>query len=192
MGNWLRKLRIGEKIGIGFGIVGLLFLGVIWQYHVTLRNALQDYRQLEDVYGVRKTQAMAIENNILRAQREQKNFLISRDETAAEAVLGHLQQAREADEILRTVDPDSAIRIENLVDNYEQRFQSVVAAWRNMGLDHNSGLQGAFRDSAHTMEDMSVQLDVDRLYLLLLQGLLIYSLKEVSEQMFLLYLHSLF
>ncbi len=169
MGNWLRKLRIGEKIGIGFGIVGLLFLGVIWQYHVTLRDALQDYRQLEDVYGVRKTQAMAIENNILRAQREQKNFIISRDETAAEAVLAHLQQAREADEILRTVDPDSAIRIENLVDNYEQRFQSVFAAWRNMGLDHNSGLQGAFRDSAHTMEDMSVQLDVDRLYLLLLQ-----------------------
>jgi HAMP domain-containing protein len=169
MGNWLRKFRIGEKIGFGFAAVGLLFLGVIWQYHNTLQDALRDYRQLEDVYGVRKAQAMAIENGILRAQREQKNFILSRDESAAEAVLANLQQALEADKTLHTVDPDTANRIEGLVNNYEQRFQSVVAAWRNMGLDHNSGLQGAFRDSAHTMEDMSVQLDVDRLYLLLLQ-----------------------
>ncbi len=169
MSNWLRKLRIGEKIGFGFGAVGLLFLGVIWQYHNTLQNALQDYRQLEDVYGVRKSQAMAVENNILRAQREQKNFLLSRDERAAEAVLANLQLALDADETLRTVDPDTAIQIEDLVKNYEQRFRSVVSAWRSMGLDHNSGLQGDFRDSAHTMEDMATQLNVDRLYLLLLQ-----------------------
>ncbi len=169
MSNWLTKFRIGEKIGFGFGVVGLLFLGVIWQYHNTLQDALKDYRQLEDVYGVRKAQAMAIENSILRAQREQKNFILSRDESAADAVFANLQQALEADKTLRTVDPDTANRIEDLVNNYEQRFQSVVAAWRSMGLDHNSGLQGAFRDSAHTMEDMSVQLDVDRLYLLLLQ-----------------------
>lgn len=169
MSNWLRKLRIGEKIGIGFGVVGLLFLGVIWQYHLTLQNALEDYRQLEDVYGVRKAQAMAIENNILRAQREQKNFILSRDENAADAVLANLQQAMEADETLRRVDPDTANRIEEQVNNYQKRFQNVVAAWRSMGLDHNSGLQGAFRESAHTMEDMSVQLNVDRLYLLLLQ-----------------------
>lgn len=169
MSKWLRKFRIGEKIAFGFGAVGLLFLGVIWQYHLTLESALKDYRQLEDVYGVRKTQAMAIENSILRAQREQKNFIISRDESAAEAVLANLQRALEADEILRSVDRDTANRIEDLVANYEQRFQSVVAAWRSMGLDHNSGLQGAFRDSAHSMEDMSVQLNVDHLYLLLLQ-----------------------
>jgi HAMP domain-containing protein len=169
MSNWLRKLRIGEKIGFGFGAVGLLFLGVIWQYHNTLQNALEDYRQLEDVYGVRKTQAMAVENNFLRAQREQKNFLLSRDENAAEAVLANLQRALEADETLRTVDPGTAIQIEDLIKNYEQRFRSVVAAWRSMGLDHNTGLQGAFRDSAHTMEDMATQLNVDRLYLLLLQ-----------------------
>ena len=36
MGTLARKLRIGEKIGFGFGIVGLLFLGVVWQYHDTL------------------------------------------------------------------------------------------------------------------------------------------------------------
>ena len=40
MGKWSRSLRIGEKIGFGFGIVGLLFLGVIWGYHSTLQQAL--------------------------------------------------------------------------------------------------------------------------------------------------------
>jgi hypothetical protein len=35
MKNFLRNLRIGEKIGLSFGLVGLLFLGVMWQYHTT-------------------------------------------------------------------------------------------------------------------------------------------------------------
>ena len=77
MGILSRKLRIGEKIGFGFGIVGLLFLGVVWQYHNTLQSALTEYRQLDDVYGTRKSQALAIENNMLRSQRAERNFILS-------------------------------------------------------------------------------------------------------------------
>lgn len=51
MGKWFRQLRIGKKIGFGFGIVGLLFLGVIWGYHSTLPQALTDYRQLYDTHA---------------------------------------------------------------------------------------------------------------------------------------------
>ncbi len=78
MGILSRKLRIGEKIGFGFGIVGLLFLGVVWQYHNTLQSALTEYRQLDDVYGTRKSQALAIENNMLRSQRAERSFILTR------------------------------------------------------------------------------------------------------------------
>ena len=172
MGKLSRKLRIGEKIGFGFGIVGLLFLGVIWQYHTTLQHALADYRELHDVYGARKSQAMEIENSILRAQRSEKNFVLSRDESSAEDVLMSLKQALSAADALEMVDDSTAPAakpIKELIRDYQQRFQSVVAAWRIKGLDHNSGLQGAFRDSIHQLESMAEQLDVDRLYLLLLQ-----------------------
>ena len=172
MGKLSRKLRIGEKIGFGFGIVGLLFLGVIWQYHATLQHALADYRQLHDIYGVRKSQALEIENSILRAQRSEKNFILSRDEASADDVLMGLKEALGAAAALEMVDDSTAPAakpIKELIGDYQQRFQSVVAAWRIKGLDHNSGLQGDFRDSIHQLESMAEQFDVDRLYLLLLQ-----------------------
>lgn len=169
MGMLWRKLRIGEKIGIGFGIVGVLFLGVIWQYHNTLQHALDDYRQLDDIYGERKEQALLIENSFLRAQRAQKNFKLRREESYADEVQLSLQQALRATESLEAIDAATAIQMRNLLVDYRQRFDNVLAAWRIKGLDHNSGLQGAFRDSAHKLEEMAAQLNVDRLYLLLLQ-----------------------
>ena len=172
MGKWARKLRIGEKIGFGFGIVGLLFLGVIWQYHNTLQEALTDYRRLHDVYEARETQAQKIENNMLRAQHAEKRFVLTREEPFAEDVLRSIERALEAAGEMAAVDSGAAQvaeKLANLIKDYEQRFRDVVTAWRLKGLDHNSGLQGAFRNSVHELEDMAGELEVDRLYLLLLQ-----------------------
>ena len=172
MGMFTRKLRIGEKIGFGFGVVGLLFLAVIWQYHNTLQGALTEYRRLHDVFGTRKAQALGVENLMLRAQRSEKNFILTREEGYARDVQEHLDQALETAASMGTIDSEVAPiaeRMARLISAYGQRFSAVVEAWRIRGLDHNSGLQGAFRDSVHELEDMAGQLEVDRLYLLLLQ-----------------------
>lgn len=172
MGKWSRKLRIGEKIGFGFGAVGLLFLGVIWQYHNTLQQALGDYSRLHDVYEARETLAQKIENSMLRAQHAEKHFILTRDEIYSEKVLKGIEQALSAAVEMEAVDSPTmpvAEQMVALINDYEKRFRDVVSAWRLKGLDHNNGLQGAFRDSVHELEDMASQLKVDRLYLLLLQ-----------------------
>lgn len=172
MGKLLRNLRIGEKIGFGFGVVGLLFLGVIWQYHATLDQALHDYKTLHDVYSARKTYALAVEAKMLQAQRVEKHFILSRDEAFAEELFQYLEAAKTEAELMAASDPEateSAVQITRLMNDYGQRFQAVVDAWRSKGLDHDSGLQGAFRDAVHELEDMAGQFKVDRLYLLLLQ-----------------------
>ena len=172
MGKWSRRLRIGEKIGFGFGVVGVLFLGVIWQYHNTLQEALTDYRSLHDIYEARETEAQRIEINMLQAQHAEKRFVLTRDERFAESVLKSIDLALDAAARMREVDQRSepvAEKLSGLIRDYEQRFRDVVSAWRLKGLDHNSGLQGAFRNSVHELEDMAGELKVDRLYLLLLQ-----------------------
>ena len=170
MGKWSRKLRIGEKIGFGFGVVGLLFLGVIWQYHTTLQQALTDYRQLHDVHGARKTEAMVIESSMLRAQHAEKNFVLSRNEAHAREVHESLERALGAAARMKAVEDEPVSqRMSELINGYGKRFSDVVDAWRLKGLDHNSGLQGAFRNSVHELEDMAGRLKVDQLYLLLLQ-----------------------
>jgi len=172
MGKFFRKLRIGEKIGFGFGIVGLLFLGVIWQYHDTLQRALVDYRQLDDLFDARKVHALTIEIDMLEAQRAEKRFVLTRNESFARQVAENLEQAHikaaEMGGIGQSMVP-VAERMKRLIQNYGQRFQDVADAWRIKGLDHNSGLQGAFRDTVHELETMAGRLEVDRLYLLLLQ-----------------------
>lgn len=172
MGKLSAKLRIGEKIGFGFGLVGLLFIGVIWQYHNTLQQSLADYQQLQDISGAKKSHALAIENSMLEARNSGKDFLIHRDEASVREVSFHLEHVLRDTADLRKIDEpaaQTADRIAELMNIYHQRFQMVVDAWRKKGLDHNSGLQGAFRDTVHELEAIAGHFKVDRIYLQLLQ-----------------------
>jgi HAMP domain-containing protein len=172
MRNLFVKLRIGEKIGIGFGLIGLLFLGVIWQYHQTLQRALSDYQQLQEVFGAKKSFALAIEDSILEARRAEKNFLLSKDERFVAEVAEHVARVLELDVELKRIDTQGALtgqRIDELIETYHRRFLAIAEAWRSKGLDHNSGLQGAFRDSVHQLEALAGHFEVGGLYLQLLQ-----------------------
>ncbi|MEA3277567.1 MAG: HAMP domain-containing protein [Pseudomonadota bacterium] len=172
MGNLSSKLRIGEKIGLSTALVGLLFLAVIWHYHQSLQTVLRDYERLNDVFGAREIYAFEIESALSAARRAEKNFLIERDEALAAEVdtqigllLGKTRQLSEIDQDSRL----TASEIETLIDVYQQRFHAIADAWRVKGLDHNSGLQGTFRERVHELEDRAGNFNADRLYLQLLQ-----------------------
>ncbi|MCU7918757.1 MAG: hypothetical protein KZQ95_10415 [Candidatus Thiodiazotropha sp. (ex Epidulcina cf. delphinae)] len=166
------KLRIGEKIGFGFGLVGLLFLGVIWQYHDTLRQSLADYQRLLDVFGAKKSHALAIENSMLEARLAERDFLIHRGEMSVEEVDRQVKAVLRDAEELGGIDgqaTQTAARFVELTNAYHQRFLMIVDAWRIKGLDHNAGLQGAFREAVHELEAMAGRYKVGRLYMQLLQ-----------------------
>lgn len=172
MGKITRNLLIGEKIGFGFGLVGLIFLVVIWQYHDTLKQSLGDYQKLQDVYVAKKVDMLTIENSLNVARQAEKEFLLTRDETLVSEVNRQLQQIRLTAASLGEINPaslDTANRITELLEIYQQKFKATVQAWRKKGLDHNSGLQGMFRNAAHELEAMSGHFKVDPLYLQLLQ-----------------------
>ena len=172
MVRFFNNLRIGEKIGLSFGLVGLLFLGVIWQYQMTLKQSLSDYQRLLDVFEFKKSLTLNIERFMLEARRAEKDFLIHRKEAAADKVTQYVGRIREEAVKLKKIDADALAagkQISMLTENYHTRFEAIVAAWRKMGLDHNSGLQGRFRDRAHDLEDLAGNFKVGSLYLQLLQ-----------------------
>lgn len=172
MGRLASKLRIGEKIGFGFGLVGILFLAVIWQYHNILQQSIDDYQRLQTVFGAKKTHALAIENRMLEARKSEKDFLIQRDEVYANEVNRHVERSLQEAERLRAINEPSARtadRISALMQSYQQSFTAIAEAWRQKGLDRNSGLQGAFRERVQELESMAGNLKVGRLYLQLLQ-----------------------
>ncbi len=172
MGRLSSKLRIGEKIGLSFGLVGLLFLGVIWHYHHSLQQVLADYERLHDVYQARKSLALGIEIQLAKTWQAENDFLTQRDEGFATAVDTHAQALLDTTSKLGEVDEESrhtAQQIRALTETYLNRFHDIADAWRVKGLDHNSGLQGAFRDTVHELEDRAGNFKAGRLYLQLLQ-----------------------
>jgi CHASE3 domain sensor protein len=157
------KLRIGEKIGVGFALVGLLFVGVVWHDHRTLRAVLGDYHQLQAVFEVRKSLALEMEIEMAAARDAEKSFLIQRQERFASEVDQRLQNLHEKVTALAAVDQQSrqtADEIRRLLTTYEESFHAVADAWRSMGLDENSGIQGAFREKIHRLHELSAQYKV--------------------------------
>jgi len=172
VGKFSSRLRIGEKIGLSFGLVGLLFLGVIWHYHDSLQRVLSDYQRLHEVYETRRSHALEIEIHLAGTRQAESDFLIQRDEKYASAVDASAAKLLGIAKLLGQVDEESlraSQQIRELTGTYLERFHAISDAWRVKGLDHNSGLQGAFRDTVHELEDRAGNFKAGRLYLQLLQ-----------------------
>jgi methyl-accepting chemotaxis protein len=166
------KLRVGEKIGIGFALIGLLFVGVVWHFHQTLQTVLADHQQLQSVFEARKSLALEIEVEMAGARDAERSFLLRHQESFAVEVDHRLQAMREKVAALAAVDPQSeqtAKAIQEAMTAYHESFRAVAEAWRIMGLDENSGLQGAFRDKIHRLQELAARYHVDRLQTVLLQ-----------------------
>lgn len=172
MHKLITHLRIGEKIGIGFGIVGLLFLGVIWQYQNTLSRTLNDYRQLQEIQATAKDRVLTIKSELLQARLAEKKFRLHRDVQQAQILREHVSAARRESDSLAAINAESARlagEFNAYLQSYLQHFEAVETAWSRKGLDEDSGLQGSFRDAVHDLEAMAQNLNTDRIYLNLLQ-----------------------
>ncbi|HRH29086.1 MAG TPA: response regulator transcription factor, partial [Aquabacterium sp.] len=124
------------------------------------------------VFEVRKSLALEIEIEMAAARDAEKDFLIQRQEHFAEEVDQHLQVMRAKVTALAAVDQHSrqtAEQLQRLLTTYQESFRTVAEAWRSIGLDENSGIQGAFRQKVHRLQELSAQYYVDPLYTILLQ-----------------------
>ncbi len=174
MRKLMTQLSIGEKIGIGFGLVGLLFLIVIWQYQSTLNRSLTDYKVLQNIEMPKKDQILAIETNFLRARLAEQAFRNGRDPQTAQAVYRHIGNALKNAEALSQPEQgpgpaNAGGEIRGLLEDYGEHFKAVDAAWVSKGINENSGLQGSFREAAHDLQALAGNLNTDHIYLSLLQ-----------------------
>ena len=138
MGNLFNKLRIGETIGLSFGLVGLLFLGVIWQYHSTLEQSLADYRRLGQVFEAKKSHALNIGRSMLAARRAEKDFLIDRKSKYVEEVQTQVDRVLAEAARLAAIrgDRDTALRELRVTEtnrwlpHWFLEHDAVFSAWR--------------------------------------------------------------
>jgi methyl-accepting chemotaxis protein len=171
---FFEELSIGNKIALGFGLTGFLFLIVVWQYHGTLFQALADNDHLQSVYGAKKYHSLNIHRYMLESRRSEKDFLARKQLEYVERVQRHaelvLAEAAALEKIAETeASKQPARRIKELMRTYLVAFREIVQVWQRKGLDHNSGLQGRFRETIHEVEEEAKHFKTSSLYLTLLQ-----------------------
>ena len=169
--RYFENLRVGQKMAIGFGVTGLLFLLVAWQYHGTLQRALDDHDRLIQVHETRKTLALTVRIQSLEARRREKDFLLRHDLQYPPMVRGHVAELLTAAKALEARADESAVaaRIREHAETYRVDFEAIVEAWRIKGLDPETGLRGRFRETIHQVEKKAKGFQTASLYLTLLE-----------------------
>lgn len=168
----LSRLRIGEKVGLGFGLVGAILVAIIWQYDTTLHQVLAEYQELQERPLAKKSHAEAIANALLAAGQAKEAYLARPNPQLGTEFVRQLDEGVEQTRLLGRVDPDGAVaaaQIEALIERFRQRFLAMAEAWQIKGLDENSGLQGAFRKQVHVLQQLAGQYELSELYIKLLQ-----------------------
>ncbi|MCC9606439.1 methyl-accepting chemotaxis protein [Blastopirellula sp. JC732] len=171
--NPLGRVSIRYQLGGAFAIV-LLVMGVgMAIYHMAIRRTVDSYDSL--LQGQISLQTLAEKTNVamLECRRNEKDFLLRRDdkyiEKHAKSCQTLLDDAKSLEVLALSLHDQSAEAdaqaIAAAAAEYQQSFVALTESWKRRGLDHNSGLQGQFRDVVHDLEELAKNYEVDALYL---------------------------
>ena len=174
--NW----NIGPKLALGFAIICLLLLGVAARYQATLWQTQENYQRILDVAEPLKNHALNIDRLMLQSRRAEKDFLLRKDtkyiDKVAELVGSVQAEAAKIGSIGKTIGGDTGNMlvgddkaIQEAMTVYGDTFKELSQRWQIKGLDHNSGLQGSFRDEVHSLGKVLNDFEVTDLKILLLQ-----------------------
>ncbi|MEO5347257.1 MAG: bacteriohemerythrin [Magnetococcus sp. YQC-9] len=155
------NLKFGRKLALVVGIPMLLLLAAVVGYGSTLHRVLDGYDHLLSQVNREKSHSMAIGRWMLEARRSEKDFLLRLDLKYAERVSAMVEKARQEAKALAKVDdagPETGNKIDMLLESYHRSFKELVHAWKDRGLNHESGSQGTLRKAVHELESEAKQL----------------------------------
>ena len=139
------------------GVIGLLLVGLV--YAIGAGQAAGARSEFERANaGLARLAAVKID--LLEARRSEKDFLLRRkEEDAAKHAAALAQFTADAALLHDLIDARRQTqldRIAALIVQYRVQFGVVLDDARRIGLDENSGLQGALRGSVHEIEALVV------------------------------------
>ncbi|MBL8669668.1 MAG: HAMP domain-containing protein [Alphaproteobacteria bacterium] len=150
--------RVGLRLQIGsiaaLGVLGVLLVsGAYWIGEMALaeRQARLD-RALAAAQSIE-----AVSAALLQARRNEKDFLLRRQETYVERHAKAAANAKTAAQALDRLVTDAEMRaalpkLVTGIESYDAQFARVVAGQRRLGLDEEKGLLGSLRRSVHEVE----------------------------------------
>lgn len=174
--SWVQRLidlKMVYKLAGGFGLILLLFLCVLLLSTMSTQRSIRSFK---DLIGTDLTMAKRAERTDLlltNSRKSQKDFLLTRDKAFEKEYDGFVSELRNELAAMNRIaldkkDSQSVASIQVISKNievYQSTFHELVGSMEKIGLDHNSGLQGAFRDVIHALEKDIHTHDISELYM---------------------------
>ncbi|MBF0415312.1 MAG: HAMP domain-containing protein [Magnetococcales bacterium] len=165
----LSDIPIKQKLMYSTGFCFLLFCTAVLFYTLTLRETITGYEHLLDHEIAIRQHAGRITQYVLRARKDEKDFLTRKDPAHAQGTVQNvrlaIQEAKAVEPLIPQTDRGMEIKKQLLLtdhlERYEHLFQTIVAAWETRGLDHEHGQQKTLRDAAHALEQAFRGMDTD-------------------------------
>ena len=165
------KLTLKKKLILGFGMIISIFTVLVVYSQSVVTEVQKDYQALNDVEVKITQEARDISRAMLQSRRNEKDFIMRKDLKYLERHKGNINKLQKhASEIAlvaaaadHQVVADQANGIRQYANIYQDDFAAYVANAEEMGLDHNSGLQGEFRASAHELMTLVKHFESDDL-----------------------------
>jgi len=153
-------MKLGMKIGLGFGVLLLLLLFIAIIGFSQLKSVTSGYKEnvLKDV--AIKDLSNEIVIDWLQLRRNEKDFLARKDikyvtvaQTYSSGILEDLKRIEEQKPDDKIV--EESHKIKDNVDNYISLFSQLGDALKKKGFNEDEGIQKTLRDAAHKCETLS-------------------------------------
>jgi methyl-accepting chemotaxis protein len=176
-------MKLSTKLIGGFGIVLILLVGVLLTYQYAVTSTTTGFDRLLQSEVAIKDHAANVKAFMLQCRRNEKDFLLRKDKSCvdrhqenvaalireAEHISALSEEHGHTEEVQKAEEAQKAEAIITYAREYAQNFDALVSAWETRGLDHNSGLEGKFRDIVHDVMDKVREYEVEDLYIALLR-----------------------
>ncbi|MBF0448892.1 MAG: bacteriohemerythrin [Magnetococcales bacterium] len=166
MENLFKNLSLKKKMGYGFGLVFVLFIGGFLYMFGAMGTIQEEYDEVFNHFEAKKNYAIQINTAVLEARRSEKDFLLRQEKSYADRVTAQVDQVKKIAKVLAGLDEDAAKvarQITTAIEAYHLQFLAVVSATTTQGLKPDQGLQGTFRTAAHNLETLLNDFDVAQL-----------------------------
>ena len=152
-------MKIGAKLGFGFGVILILLTVVGLTGIYELDEVISGYQEDVKVQWDLMEDADMMVTDILQVRRSEKDFLMRKDLKYQDRVNKYLDSAVERAERLKTNARNPAViqkvkDMQGYLADYRSGFKKFVDAQVDMGLDEKSGVYGSFRIAAHNVEQV--------------------------------------
>ncbi len=168
------SLSIKWRLILGFSLLILIILVGAGVTMTLTGNAESQTRRLIDGRFESFLAAESARAAFYNAAADARDFLYTGNSTYVDAGKRHLASTRG---YLTTLEISSdhnisreGERIVDLVQDYENVFDEMVALMKRRGLSENEGLQGAFRGAVHSIEETVSEQNLDELSVLMLMA----------------------